>query len=104
MGNGPENCDPGNSNLGDSSRSNDEVGGTPGDPGRKVVELPLSKRIVSSIGRVEFHTVRLENSVAVPAYKESGAITSMAHADGYIEIPANVDLVEKGERVRVVLF
>ena len=70
----------------------------------KVVELPLSKRIVSSMGRVEFHTVRVESGAAVPAYKESGAITSMAHADGYIEIPANVDLVEKGETVRVVLF
>jgi hypothetical protein len=45
VGNGPEGCDPGNSNQlnqgGDSSRSNDElVGtpgklGTPGDPGRK---------------------------------------------------------------------
>ena len=70
----------------------------------KVVELPLSKRIVSSMGRVEFHTVRVEDGMAVPAYKESGAITSMAHANGYIEIPANVDLVEKGERVRVVLF
>ena len=70
----------------------------------KVVELPLSKRIVSSMGRVEFHTVRVEDGMAVPAYKESGAITSMAHADGYIEIPANVDLVEKGERVRVILF
>ena len=70
----------------------------------KVVELPLSKRIVSSMGRVEFHTVRVEDGMAVPAYKESGAITSMAHADGYIEIPANVDLVEKGERVQVVLF
>ncbi len=70
----------------------------------KVVEAPLSRRIVSSIGRVEFHTVRVENGLAVPAYKESGAITSMAHADGYIEIPANVDLVEKGEAVRVILF
>jgi molybdopterin biosynthesis enzyme len=70
----------------------------------KVVELPLSKRIVSSMGRVEFHTVRVEDGMAVPAYKESGAITSMAHADGYIEIPANVDLIEKGEPVRVVLF
>jgi len=70
----------------------------------KVVELPLSKRLVSTIGRVEFHTVRVEDGLAVPAYKESGAITSMAHADGYIEIPANTDLIEKGERVRVVLF
>lgn len=35
VGNGPENCDPGNSNQGDPSRSNDELGGTPGAPGRK---------------------------------------------------------------------
>ncbi|MHA1278228.1 MAG: hypothetical protein ACTSQ8_13650 [Candidatus Helarchaeota archaeon] len=41
---------------------------------------------------------------AIPAFKESGAITSMAWADGYIEIPYNVDLIEKGEEVEVVLF
>ena len=35
VGNGPEVCDPGNSNQGDPSRSNDELGGTPGNPGRK---------------------------------------------------------------------
>jgi hypothetical protein len=35
VGNGPEGCDPGNSNQGDESRSNDELGGTPGDPGRQ---------------------------------------------------------------------
>jgi len=34
VGNGPEGCDPGNSNQGDPTRSNDETGGTPGDPGR----------------------------------------------------------------------
>ena len=70
----------------------------------RVVELPLSKRLVSAIGRVEFHTVQVRDGLAVPAYKESGAITSMAYADGYIEIPANVDLVDKGETVRVILF
>jgi len=35
VGNGPEGCDPGNSNQGDPLRSNDELGGTPGNPGRK---------------------------------------------------------------------
>jgi len=35
VGNGPEGCDPGNSNQGDPGRSNDELGGTPGNPGRK---------------------------------------------------------------------
>ena len=33
VSNGPENCDPGNSN--NHNPSNDELGGTPGNPGRK---------------------------------------------------------------------
>lgn len=35
VGNGPEDCDPGNSNQGNPFRSNDELGGTPGNPGRQ---------------------------------------------------------------------
>jgi hypothetical protein len=36
VGNGPEGCDPGNSNQGNPFRSNDEVdGAVPGNPGRK---------------------------------------------------------------------
>lgn len=35
VGNGPEGCDPGNSNQGSPFRSNDEFGGVPGNPGRK---------------------------------------------------------------------
>jgi len=35
VGNGPEGCDPGNSNQGNPFRSNDELGGIPGNPGRK---------------------------------------------------------------------
>jgi len=35
VGNGSEGCDPGNSNQGDPSRSNDELGGVPGSPGKK---------------------------------------------------------------------
>jgi hypothetical protein len=35
VGNGPEACDPGNSNQGNPLRSNDERGGVPGNPGRK---------------------------------------------------------------------
>ncbi len=69
-----------------------------------IVEVPLATRLVSKTGRVKFHTVRIVDGQAVPAFKESSAITSMAHADGYIEIPANVDSLEKGERVRVTLY
>ena len=35
VGNGPEGCDPGNSNQGNPFHSNDELGSTPGNPGRK---------------------------------------------------------------------
>ncbi len=42
--------------------------------------------------------------MAVPLFKESGAITATADADGYLDIPANVDLLEKGMLVSVFRF
>ena len=68
------------------------------------VRLPLSRRIVSTTGRHQFYTVRIADGSAAPAFKASGDITSMAHADGYIEIPAQTDIVEAGELVEVKLF
>jgi molybdopterin molybdotransferase len=69
-----------------------------------VVRVPLGRRIVSTTGRHQFYTVRVVDGSAEPAFKGSGEITSMAHADGYIEIPAQTDLVEAGEIVEVKLF
>lgn len=81
---------------------------------RKMARLPpvvprkirarMARRITSTIGRFQFLPVKLEKGKAIPVFKESGAITSMSLADGYIEIPENVDLVEKGEEVEVILF
>jgi molybdenum cofactor synthesis domain-containing protein len=70
----------------------------------RTIQLPLAQRIVSTTGRHQFFTVRIVDNQAVPAFKASGDITSMAHADGYIEIPAQTDIVEKGEVVTVNLF
>jgi molybdenum cofactor synthesis domain-containing protein len=70
----------------------------------QVVRVPLARRIVSTTGRHQFYTVRIAGGSAVPAFKASGDITSMAHADGYLEIPAHVDIVEAGELVEVKLF
>ncbi len=70
----------------------------------RIVRAKMARRITSTLGRTQFFTVRLENGYAYPAYKTSGAITSMAHSDGYIIIPANVDLVEKDEIVDVHLW
>ncbi len=69
-----------------------------------IVRLPLSRRVVSTTGRHQFYTVRIEDGAAVPAFKASGDITSMSQADGYIEIPAQTDIVEAGELVDVKLF
>src|SRR5918994_2931289 len=66
--------------------------------------LPLAKRITSAAGRHQFYTVRIEAGTAVPAFKASGDITSMSKADGYIEISADVDVVEAGTLVDVTLF
>jgi molybdenum cofactor synthesis domain-containing protein len=70
----------------------------------RVARLPLGQRVVSTTGRHQFYTVRIVDGQAMPAFKASGDITSMSQADGYIEIPAQVDVVEKGEPVDVRLF
>ena len=70
----------------------------------RTVRAPLSQRIVSTTGRHQFYTVRIVNDEAQPAFKASGDITSMSQADGYIEIPAQTDIVEKGQIVEVKLF
>ena len=70
----------------------------------QIVRVPLARRIVSTTGRHQFYTVRIADGSAVPAFKASGDITSMSHADGYLEIPAQVDIVEAGELVDVKLF
>ena len=69
-----------------------------------IVTLPVGQRIVSTTGRHQFYTVRIVEGQAMPAFKASGDITSMSQADGYIEIPAQTDIVEKGELVDVKLF
>jgi molybdopterin biosynthesis enzyme len=68
------------------------------------VTVPAAQRIVSTTGRHQFYTVRVVDGTAVAAFKASGDITSMSQADGYIEIPAQTDIVEAGETVEVKLF
>jgi molybdenum cofactor synthesis domain-containing protein len=70
----------------------------------RTIALPLSRRVVSTTGRHQFYTVRIADNMAVPAFKASGDITSMSQADGYIEIPAQTDIVEAGQVVEVKLF
>jgi molybdopterin molybdotransferase len=63
----------------------------------------MSKTTPGAKDRPQFMTVKLEGNEAVPVFTVSGAITSIARADGYIKIDANGS-VEKGEEVTVTLF
>jgi molybdopterin biosynthesis enzyme len=66
--------------------------------------LPLGRRIASASNRHQFYTVRVEDGTAQPAFKASADITSMANADGYIEIPAGTETIDAGTMVTVTLF
>lgn len=68
------------------------------------VVAPLARTVRSTPGRHHFFSVRLEEGRVVPAFKSSGDITSLAQADGYIEIPPGVPALEAGESVTVTLF
>jgi molybdenum cofactor synthesis domain-containing protein len=70
----------------------------------RTITVPLGRRIVSQAGRLQFYTVRVERGMAMPAFKGSGEITSLSHADGYIQIPADQSEVEEGQEVEVTLF
>ena len=66
-----------------------------------VLELELSRRYRPARGRTHYLLVKIDGSNAVPILKDSGAITSLAEADGFIEIPKNVEILEKGTNVKV---
>jgi molybdopterin molybdotransferase len=66
--------------------------------------VPLAASVRSTPGRHHFYSVRLVEGRAVPAFKSSGDITSLACADGYIEIPPDVPAPEAGDLVTVTLF
>jgi molybdenum cofactor synthesis domain-containing protein len=64
----------------------------------------LAGDVRNASGRHTFFTVRLVNGQAVAAFKGSGDITSLALADGFIEIPADVTLLRAGALVSVTMF
>ena len=70
----------------------------------RTVLARLTEPVNSPAGRHQIYPVRLEGSGAVPVFKGSGEITSLAHADGYVEIPEDVSTLDAGTVVAVTLF
>jgi molybdopterin molybdotransferase len=73
-------------------------------PLERTVDLPLSESITSPAGRYQVYPIRLDGGRAVPVFKSSGEITSLARADGFVGIESDVERVEAGTVVRVMLF
>ena len=74
----------------------------------RYTEAELTRKVVSTIGRYEFLSVKLikedDKHYAEPVWKGSSAITTLANANGFVEIDENIEVVEKGETVRVKLL
>jgi len=73
------------------------------------LEGKIASKIFSAKGRREFlpvHIVKDEvgKNLVYPVLSGSGAISSLALADGFIDIPQNQDFIEEGETFRVELF
>jgi len=81
---------------------------------RKMARLPpkkpttirakMARRFVSASGREQFLTVKVVDGKVYPVFKKSGDITSLSKADGYVILPVNLDVIEEGEEITVILF
>jgi putative molybdopterin biosynthesis protein len=82
-------------------------GGLPADRAREV-DAVLPRAVVSERGRTEYDLVHLVETdrglVAYPLGKGSGSVTTFSRADGFHAIPAGVERLEAGEKVRVTLL
>ncbi len=67
------------------------------------ISAKLAARVRSE-GRSQLLPVGIVRGWAYPVEKGSGAITTLSEADGFIEIPGNVEIMDAGESVVVTLF
>ena len=70
----------------------------------RVHDAELTRDLTSPADRLQFYPVRVDGSRAVPVFKGSGDVTSLADADGYIEVPVGVARLTAGTRVIVTLY
>ncbi len=84
------------------------MAGLPPKPREKVVNAKVPVRLRPAPGRTTFFAVKLERRgkelVAVPILKGSGAITTLALADGYVVVDEHVEVLPEGSTVQVHLF
>lgn len=68
------------------------------------VLVPIGEGFESKGDREQFITVELRDGKAYRVFKQSGDITSMTHADGFIILPIGYTKLETGDMVEVTLL
>lgn len=71
---------------------------------RSTVRARLTEAIRGAGDKLQACTVRLAEGEAVSVFKESGTITSMSRADGFVTIAVGVERLEAGQEVEVTLL
>jgi molybdenum cofactor synthesis domain-containing protein len=67
----------------------------------KIIKAKLARRYKSLGERRQLLPVKIDKGLAYPVFKGAGAITSTAHADGLVEIPEDIKVIEEGEEVEI---
>ncbi len=74
----------------------------------RTIEAVMTRKVHSSLGDDEFLRVTVGNVgdryIAAPLSRGAGVITSLVRADGIVLIPAGVQGIQAGEKVRVQLY
>ncbi len=68
------------------------------------IKLPMASRFHSAQGRMEYLLVKIVGGQVNPILKNSGAITGLSEADGYIKISKTTEMILEGDLVEVYFF
>lgn len=80
------------------------VGRDPGWPYRRI-ELPLSRKIASELGRTDYVRVKVAGETVEPlAIRGAAILTSTTRADGFVIVPRDLEGYPEGSRVTVHLY
>jgi molybdopterin molybdotransferase len=80
------------------------LGHIPDEPER-IVHCVLSEKITGRTGYKTFARVKIDNGKAIPlATAGAGILSSVSKADGFVIIPENIEGLNAGEEVEVVLI
>jgi molybdopterin molybdotransferase len=81
------------------------LGKRPRDWPYRRVKLPLRRKLVSVVGRVDYARVKFaENAVEPLAIGGAAALTSTTRADGFVIIPGDSEGYPPGAEVEVLLY